>query len=102
MIVKRITTTIANSLWYLSCLPEWYAFQQALPDVAGTQRDILATLLSRQAETAFGRRYHFDTIDSVAKFQGRVPLSFSLFSPFSPFPPLSPGVQSEALKPWRK
>jgi hypothetical protein len=106
MIIKRITTTIANSLWYLSCLPEWYAFQQALQDVAGIQRDVLATLLSRQTETAFGRRYHFDTIDSVAKFQGRVPLSTSPFSPPSPpsppspFSPFSPGVQSEALKPY--
>lgn len=68
-------TLIANSLWYLLCLPGSLAFQQSLRDVAGTQRRLLQALLRRNAETTFGRRYGFATIGSVADYQARVPLS---------------------------
>jgi hypothetical protein len=68
-------TLLANSLWYLLCLPGSLAFQQSLRDVAGTQRRLLQSLLRRNAETATGRRYSFTAIRSVADYQAKVPLS---------------------------
>lgn len=66
---------IANSLWYLSSLPESLAFQQACQDSAAAQQKILLNLLRRNAATEFGRRYDFASIRSIAEYQARVPLS---------------------------
>ncbi len=72
---KTISTTLANSLWYLSSLPEWYAFHRANLNVAQTQREVLRHLLDRNAETEIGRHYNFATLNSVTQYQKQVPLS---------------------------
>jgi hypothetical protein len=68
-------TLLANSLWYLLCLPGSLAFHQSLRDVAGTQERLLQALLRHNVETTIGRRYGFATIGSVADYQARAPLS---------------------------
>lgn len=65
---------LANSFWYLTCLPHWYVFQQAQADVEGTQRHLLLNLLRRHANTSVGQYYGFAAIDSVTEYQSRVPL----------------------------
>jgi len=70
-----LNTLAANSLWFLAAVPESIAFRGALGNVAGTQQTCLEQLLRRNANTQFGRRYHFDSIRSVAEYQERVPLS---------------------------
>ncbi len=65
----------ANTLWFLSCLPENLAFHLARRNVSGTQEKLLLRLLQRNAETDFGRRYNFASIRTAAEYQQRVPLS---------------------------
>lgn len=72
---QRLTTLGANTLWYLVCLPAALAFQRARRDVAGAQTRRLLDLVRRNTDTAFGRRYDFASIRSVADYQARVPLS---------------------------
>lgn len=71
----RLLCAPANGLWLLLCLREKLAFRLALRDIAGTQEKVLMSLLRRNAETEYGRRYGFATIRSVAEYQKRVPLS---------------------------
>jgi len=73
--MKRILTTAANGLWFLSCLPQGLAFHLSARDVEATQRRLLRALLRRNAKTEFGRKHGFDSIRSVAEFQSRVPLT---------------------------
>lgn len=68
-------SALANSLWYLSNLPDSLAFRLARRNVADTQASLLLRLLHRNADTDFGRRYDFASIRSVAAYQERVPLS---------------------------
>jgi len=70
-----LNTLIANSLWFLTSLPESLAFRRALNSVADTQQAYLLYLLCQNANTDIGRRYNFDSIHSVAEYQARVPLS---------------------------
>lgn len=71
----NLAPTIANSLWYLTCLLEARAFRRAQQDVAGAQRDLLLGLLRRNAGTAFGRMHGFAAMRSIAEYQARVPLT---------------------------
>ncbi len=73
--MSQLLCAAANSLWYLSCLPGSLLFRRALRDVAGTQRQVLARLLRRNAATEFGRRHAFVAIHSIAEYQACVPLS---------------------------
>lgn len=66
---------IANSLWYLLCLPGALAFHRSRQQVEQIQRRYLLALLRRNADTAFGRRYGFAGIGSVADYQARLPIS---------------------------
>lgn len=66
---------LANTLWYLSNLPESVAFRLARRSVADTQAKLLLYLLRNNAQTDFGRRYDFASIRSAAEYQDRVPLS---------------------------
>lgn len=74
-IASRLLPAIANTLWYLACLPAGLAFHRARRDVAGTQRRLLLDLLHRNADSAFGRQHDFASIRSVEAYQARVPLS---------------------------
>ncbi|HEX2033580.1 MAG TPA: GH3 auxin-responsive promoter family protein, partial [Chloroflexota bacterium] len=71
----RVPPVVANTLWYLLSVPPALAFHCARRDVAGTQRRLLLRLLRRNAGTAFGRRYGLASIDSVAAYRERVPLT---------------------------
>ncbi|MBI1881740.1 MAG: GH3 auxin-responsive promoter family protein, partial [Chloroflexi bacterium] len=73
--MNNILCPLANTLWYLSNLPESLAFRLARRDVAGAQANLLLRLLRRNAHTDFGRRFDFASIRSVAEYQQRVPLS---------------------------
>ena len=70
-----LTTLLANSLWYLTCFPQWYLFQHAQENVAETQRTLLLKILHHHAQTLFGQRYHFAAIDSIQDYQTKVPIS---------------------------
>lgn len=65
----------ANYLWALGNRPRWRRFRRALRDPGATQRRLLESYLTRNADTVFGRRHRFARIDSVATWQKRVPLS---------------------------
>jgi hypothetical protein len=64
----------ANSLWLAGCLPEYARFHRATKQVAAEQSAILSRLLAANADTQFGRRYGFSSIQSAQDFQKRVPL----------------------------
>jgi hypothetical protein len=71
----KMLCLLANSLWFLSNLPDSLAFHLARRNVADTQQKLLRHLLQRNAETEFGRRYDFASIRSATEYQARVPLS---------------------------
>ena len=68
-------TLLANTLWYLSCLPRSLAWKVCARNVADTQAGLLRRLLQRNSASAYGRQYQFAAIRSIAEFQRRVPLT---------------------------
>ncbi|HEY8666383.1 MAG TPA: GH3 auxin-responsive promoter family protein [Tepidisphaeraceae bacterium] len=64
----------ANSAWALGNLPAWSAFRRALANPAAAQATLLQSIISRAANTAFGRAHHFDRIRSYDDFRQQVPL----------------------------
>jgi len=73
--MPRLLPTLANTLWALASLPKALRFHWGLRDVATTQRQVLRRILRENAESEVGRRYDFHSIDSVAEYQDRVPLT---------------------------
>lgn len=63
-----MTPLVANSLWFVSCLPEALAFRRATRDVAGTQRRVLERITGCE----------------VAVFQEEYPLTDEIGEPAEP------------------
>ena len=70
-----ILPTLANTLWALAARPKAFRFHWALRDGASTQRQVLRRILRHNADSDVGREYDFASIDSVATYQDRVPLT---------------------------
>jgi len=49
-------------------------FDAATSDLLRTQTELLLGMLRKNANTEYGRRYHFDTINSISDYQKQVPL----------------------------
>ncbi len=71
----RLTATVANTLWAASNVPAWLRFLRALKAPRAAQRQKLHGLLSRNADTAFGKAHRLAGIASYNEFCRRVPLS---------------------------
>ena len=67
-------STVANSLWLASCVPELARFRRDACQVAHAQRAVLHRILTENAGTEFGSSNGFPAIRSVAEYQKRVPL----------------------------
>ncbi len=65
---------LANSLWLAACLPEYCRFHRAVTRVADEQAALLASIVSANADTAFGRMHGFKSIRCVSDYQSRVPV----------------------------
>ena len=79
----KIKVLTANLLWFLYSAVRTRIWRQASKNVGATQVKILKKLLSRNAETKFGQKYSFGTIDSVPAFQKTVPIqSYEDVKPF--------------------
>lgn len=70
----NFTAAIANSLWFASSTPASARFQRALNCPAETQRQLLQSYLSKNANTAYGKAYNLDEIKNYEEFAERVPL----------------------------
>ena len=70
-----MNTYAANALWVASCLPAWRRFQYAAVHVEETQTALLSNYLNKNKETAYGRKYQFDRIQSISHYQSRLPLT---------------------------
>jgi hypothetical protein len=64
----------ANSLWLAGCLPDYARFRRAVKRVEAEQLAILKRIVADNAETDFGRRHGFASIQSVRDYRRRVPL----------------------------
>jgi hypothetical protein len=49
-------------------------FEQATKQPAETQRDLLMSIIRRNADTEYGRRYNFALINSIEDYQNQVPV----------------------------
>lgn len=79
----KIKVLTANLLWFLYSAVRTRIWRRASKSVEATQVKILKQLLSRNAETEFGQKYSFGTIDSVPAFQKSVPIqSYEDVKPF--------------------
>jgi hypothetical protein len=68
-------TRLANLAWIAANADGHRRFHAALADPEGVQRGLLASLIRRNVDTAFGRKHGFAEISTVEEFQERVPLS---------------------------
>jgi len=66
--------TVANSLWLGGCVSELAAFRGATGRVEEVQQAVLRRILTRNAQTEFGKAHNFSSIHSTADYQNRVPL----------------------------
>ena len=64
----------ASARWVADTAVAAHAFDAACADPQLAQRAILASILSRNAHSGYGKRYDFPTIDSIAEYQRRVPV----------------------------
>lgn len=64
-----------NWAWMRRCGSELGAFHRATRNVAATQADVLQTIVTTNANTAFGRKHNFARIRSPQDFQSCVPLA---------------------------
>jgi hypothetical protein len=69
-----LTPLLANLTWAASSTADCLRFHHALEHPAETQSAILRQLLSRHADTAYGRAHRFSDIRGYAEFHRRVPL----------------------------
>lgn len=69
-----IKVLTANLLWFLYSAVRTRIWKRASKNVEAAQTKILKQLLSRNAQTKFGQKHSFETIDSVAAFQKAVPV----------------------------
>ncbi len=77
--LKRL---VANGLWWAACLPDAMCWRVAQRNVADVQRKLLLGYLRQNRATAFGQRYDFASINSIAEYQARVPLmSYDDYAP---------------------
>ena len=65
---------LANTLWWIYAAIASQEWRQASKDISLAQRTVLKGILRANARTAFGRKYHFDRIESVADFQALAPI----------------------------
>ena len=65
---------LINNAWSVSMRNADKAFRLALRRPGNTQRQRLRSIITHNADTAFGRDHQFDQIDSVEDFRRRVPL----------------------------
>ncbi len=66
---------LINALWHAASLPEAWRFHQATARVVETQTRLLNAYLIANQNTAYGRRYQFESIRSVNNYQRHVPLT---------------------------
>lgn len=70
-----VPAAIANSLWAMSSLPALRRFEVGLSHPLETQERLLFETLSRNADTAFGRKHGFPDIRTYDDFTRQVPLA---------------------------
>lgn len=64
----------ANLLWFLYSAVRTRTWKKAIKNVEASQAKILRQLLTNNAETSFGQKHSFSTLNSVAAFQKAVPV----------------------------
>ena len=64
---------LGNAAWFGSSLPEYRRFRRSLDNVEATQREVLATLLRRNADTRFGRESGFSKLRDWEGYNRAVP-----------------------------
>lgn len=69
-----ISAFAINTAWMLRCRSDWHRFLADTKRVKETQATYLKNTLDKNADTKFGRRHGFASIDSAQSYQQRVPL----------------------------
>ena len=64
-----------NTAWMWSCRRETRAFRVATNSVAKTQHAVLREIVSKNANSTFGRQHDFHSVRRAADWRQRVPLS---------------------------
>ena len=76
-------STIANTLWLASTLPDTWRFHGATRNIESAQTQLLLSMIRANEHAAFGREYGFEQIQSVADYQRCVPLcDYDDYSPY--------------------
>ena len=79
----HVSAGVANSLWFVSNVPAWARFGDALQHPAQTQLGLLQRQLYENRDSAYGKAHGFSNIGSYEEFAKRVPLSnYELLEPW--------------------
>jgi len=76
MMPRRDPVLVAlHRAWLAGLIPAERRFRRALADPARAQSRLLTRLLAKNARTAYGRAHGFASIDSLAAYRRRVPIT---------------------------
>lgn len=74
--LKKLLYSFLNRLWVLSCRGEYKRFEKTLErDIKQVQKDVLLSLVEKNKDTEYGKKYGFSNIKNIKHFQEYVPLS---------------------------
>lgn len=73
--VHRLLTYLANSAWMLLCRGASGHFFRQTRHVRTAQEKVLLSIVRRNEDTDFGKKYNFHAISSIEDFRRQVPLS---------------------------
>lgn len=65
---------LANTAWWLSCLPERWRFERDCARVRATQERLLQHILKANAASPYGQEHRFSSLGSLREFQAAVPV----------------------------
>jgi len=73
--MKRAARSLLNTMWIRSMRKQANLFHTALGRVQQTQDDLLARIVTRNADTVYGRARNFRSVSTVRQFQRHVPVT---------------------------
>lgn len=74
---------ILNKIWIIFYAGESHLFNESLKNIEKTQREVLLNIVSKNADTLYGKKYGFSKIINITEFQNKVPLT--LYSDYTQY-----------------
>lgn len=81
--MSKLFCFISNIVLLCICFPSYLRFRRSTKNVEKIQKSILMKIVQRNKTTRIGRKYNFETIESINDFRSRVPvLTYTDYLPY--------------------